>query len=44
MWEEEHPEGQRLEVAGQLGKAGGGGEGGDTASRSGDDTAGRLHG
>lgn len=25
MWEEERPEGQRLEVAGQLGKAGGGG-------------------
>lgn len=27
MWEEERPEGQRLEVAGQLGKAGGGGHG-----------------
>lgn len=28
MWEEERPEGQRLEVAGQLGKAGAGGKGG----------------
>lgn len=39
MWKEEHPEGQRLEVTGQLGKA----EGGHSVPLRGDDTEGLLH-